>query len=159
MAVLFQFLCYSNFVCSIFKTNVPCLCYKDLSSYIIHSPCINTWYEKAEFMSVHVHNPHVHTDVSLTWENLSLGIWSQERIKLAFLATETRKRLESLNLARQLVSFYLTSEQQRCWSDWLDAQANLQICCSHMAKQVSSWHGSYDSSSLNSMHVLSCMGA
>ena len=64
-------------------------------------------------MSVHVHIPHVHTDVSLSRETLSFGIWSQERIKPVRSATETRKSLESLNLASQLVSFYLASEQQR----------------------------------------------
>ena len=28
--------------------------------------------------------------------------------------------------------FYLGSEQQRCWSDCTNAQADLQLCCSHM---------------------------
>ena len=30
--------------------------------------------------------------------------------------------------------FYLGSEQQRCWSDCLDAQADLRLCCSRMAQ-------------------------
>ena len=29
---------------------------------------------------------------------------------------------------------YLSSEQQRCWLDWADVQADLHICCSRMAK-------------------------
>ena len=32
------------------------------------------------------------------------------------------------------VLYYLVSEQQRCWSDCADAQADLRLCCSHMAK-------------------------
>ena len=32
------------------------------------------------------------------------------------------------------VLYYLGSEQQRCWSDCADAQADLHLCCSHMAK-------------------------
>ena len=31
------------------------------------------------------------------------------------------------------VFYYLVSEQQRCWSDCADAQADLRLCCSHMA--------------------------
>ena len=29
---------------------------------------------------------------------------------------------------------YLSSEQQRCWSDCAEAQADLHLCCSHTAK-------------------------
>ena len=32
------------------------------------------------------------------------------------------------------VLYYLGSEQQRCWSDFADAQADLRLCCSHRAK-------------------------
>ena len=28
---------------------------------------------------------------------------------------------------------YLGSEQQKRWSDWAEAQADLRCCCSHMA--------------------------
>ena len=35
----------------------------------------------------------------------------------------------------------LGSEQQRCWSDFVDAQADLPLCCSHMAWRVFSWLG------------------
>ena len=37
--------------------------------------------------------------------------------------------------------YYQRSEQQRCWSDCADA--SLRICCSHTAKQILSWRGSY----------------
>ena len=30
--------------------------------------------------------------------------------------------------------YYLSSEQQKCWSDYADAQTDLHLCCSHMAK-------------------------
>ena len=29
---------------------------------------------------------------------------------------------------------YPGSEQQRCWSDFMDVQAELRLCCSHMAQ-------------------------
>ena len=32
------------------------------------------------------------------------------------------------------VLYFLNSEQQRCWSDCADAQADLPLCCSRMAK-------------------------
>ena len=33
----------------------------------------------------------------------------------------------------EYISYYLSSEQKRCWSDCADAQADLHLCCSHMA--------------------------
>ena len=33
------------------------------------------------------------------------------------------------------VSYYVSSKQQRCWSDCADAQADLHLCCSHTAKK------------------------
>ena len=38
--------------------------------------------------------------------------------------------------------YYLVSEQQRRWSDCADAQADLRLCCSHIAQQGFSWRGS-----------------
>ena len=32
------------------------------------------------------------------------------------------------------VLYYLGSEQQRCWSDCADAQADLHLCCAHYGK-------------------------
>ena len=37
-------------------------------------------------------------------------------------------------IQKLVVLYYLTSEQQRRWSDCADAQADLRLCCSHMAK-------------------------
>ena len=42
--------------------------------------------------------------------------------------------------------YYLSSEQQRRWSDCGNAQADLHLCCSHILssiKPVFSWRGSY----------------
>ena len=32
------------------------------------------------------------------------------------------------------MSYYLSSKQQRCWSDCADAQADLHLCCSHKTR-------------------------
>ena len=44
------------------------------------------------------------------------------------------------NVVRSLLSaggpYYLSSKQQRCWSDCVDAQADLHLCCSQMAWTV-----------------------
>ena len=47
-------------------------------------------------------------------------------------ATEANSRLEILDIETK--SIILSSEQQRCWSDCANAQADLHLCCSHMAK-------------------------
>ena len=43
-------------------------------------------------------------------------------------------RILKFRLYELEVSFCPGSEQQRCWSDCADAQADLRLCCSHMAK-------------------------
>ena len=47
-----------------------------------------------------------------------------------------QKLARSLNfrIYKKEVLYYLGSEQQRCWSDCADAQADLHLCCLHMAK-------------------------
>ena len=47
-------------------------------------------------------------------------------------ATEARWRLEILCIETR--GIILSSEKQRCWSHCEDAQADLRLCCSHMAK-------------------------
>ena len=52
----------------------------------------------------------------------------------------TNRPAQSQKLARALkfrlknleIFYYLSSEQQRRWSDCADAQADLRLCCSHM---------------------------
>ena len=54
------------------------------------------------------------------------------------LATVLRFWIQQVDLL-----YYLCSEQQRCWSDCADAQADMRLCCSHWHKQVFSWCGSF----------------
>ena len=44
--------------------------------------------------------------------------------------------------------YYPCSEQQRCWSDCMDAQADLRLCCSHMVS--SPWIGDHHALQLHS---------
>ena len=56
-------------------------------------------------------------------------------------------KFKKLKLA---ILYYLGSEQQRCWSDCADAQADLRLYCWHRAKHVFSWCGSYLSNEVSS---------
>ena len=38
--------------------------------------------------------------------------------------------------------YYISSEQQRRWSDCAESQADLRLCCSHMTWHIFSWPGS-----------------
>ena len=60
--------------------------------------------------------------------------WAVQLQKLARVLKVWIWTLEVLN--------YPGSEEQRHWSHCTDAQADLHLCCSHMAKQVFSWRGS-----------------
>ena len=42
-------------------------------------------------------------------------------------------RILKLWIEQVYILYYLSSEQQRCWSDCADAQADLYLCCSHIA--------------------------
>ena len=42
-------------------------------------------------------------------------------------------RILKLWIYQVYIYFCLSREQQRCWSDCADAQADLHLCCSHMA--------------------------
>ena len=61
---------------------------------------------------------------------------------------DTNRPAQPQKLARVLkfqlknleILYYLSSEQQRRWSDCADAQADLRLCCSHMASDTFS-HG------------------
>ena len=72
---------------------------------------------------------------ALSWENLSSGFSTRydsnrptQRHKLARVL---KKPIWQLHVE---VLYYLGSEQQRRWSDCADVQADLSLCCSHMAK-------------------------
>ena len=58
-------------------------------------------------------------------------------------------RVIKLNIKNLVILYYLGGDQQRPWSDCADAQAELSLCCSHMAKHVFSWRGSFKRSDLN----------
>ena len=61
--------------------------------------------------------------------------WPAQLQKLAWGLKSWLQKLETLH--------YLGSEQQRRWSDGMDEQADLRLCCSHMARHVFSWPASY----------------
>ena len=61
-----------------------------------------------------------------------LGVSDQVSHKPARATTEASLRLEILDIETRDI-YYLGSEQQRHWSDCADAQADLRLCCSHMA--------------------------
>ena len=65
---------------------------------------------------------------AISRENVSSGIFNQVRFKPACSA-----RILKLWIEQVYISYYLTSEQRRCWSDCTDAQADLHLCCSQMA--------------------------
>ena len=71
--------------------------------------------------------------MSQVTRNPVFWVSDQVRLKTACSATETSWSLEILNLA-SVVLYYLSSEQQMCWSDCADAQADLHLCCLHIAK-------------------------
>ena len=50
-----------------------------------------------------------------------------------------QKRFLGARFMHQKVLYYLGSEQQRCWSDCMDAQSDLRLCCSHMASDTFSY--------------------
>ena len=60
--------------------------------------------------------------------------WPAQPQKLAWRLIFWLQKLETLH--------YLGSEQQRCWSDCVDAQTDLHLCCSHMTWHIFSWPGS-----------------
>ena len=67
-----------------------------------------------------------------TRENVSSGIFDQihsnQPVQLQKLARILKPWIKQV-----YISYFLSSEQQRCWSDCADAQADLHLCWSHMA--------------------------
>ena len=95
---------------------------------------------------------HCHGIVSIKWatsrENVSSGIFdhvhSNQPAQLQKLA-----RILKLWIKQVYISYYLSSEQ-KCWSDCADAQADLRLCCSHIAQDtfshelahlITEWYG------------------
>ena len=59
-------------------------------------------------------------------------VFDQVRLKLACAATEASYRIEISDIeTRDIIQS--RQRKQRCWSDCTDAQADLRLCCSHMA--------------------------
>ena len=67
-----------------------------------------------------------------SWENLSSGfatsVDSNRPAQPQMLGRGLKFQIQKLE-----VLYSLGSEQQRRWSDCMDAQADLRLCCSHMA--------------------------
>ena len=78
---------------------------------------------KLRIITVDLSYDTIHVQMSLVKRKPVFGVLDQGRFKPACAATEARKRL----------NYYLCSEQQRHRPDWADMQANLRLCCSHMA--------------------------
>ena len=69
---------------------------------------------------------HDVTQMSLVTRKPVFGVCDQLRLKPACSATETSQRLEISNIETR-------GEKQRHWSDCMDVQADLRLCCSDMA--------------------------
>ena len=88
---------------------------------------------------------HFHLPVKINTNWQSCFLFEPHHVKMCLRGFLTRyasnKPAQLQKLARILklwilqvyISYYLSSEQQRCWSDCADAQADLHLCCSHMA--------------------------
>ena len=65
-----------------------------------------------------------------TRENVSSGVSNQARHKRNWSAQPQKlARFLKFRLKNLEISYYLSSEQQRRWSDCADAQADLRLCC------------------------------
>ena len=73
-----------------------------------------------------------HSDLSLVTRKPVFGVFDQVRLKPVCSTKEASKSHEIANIETR-DSYSLGSEQQRCWSDCADVQADLHLCCSHMA--------------------------
>ena len=96
-------------------------------------------------MQAHLHLYCLH--MSLVARKPVFGICDQVRLKPSCSATQTKLEAWNLGYYKQAeVLYYPGSEQQRHWSDCADAQANLRLCCSHMAwtgflmRRLILWH-------------------
>ena len=78
------------------------------------------------------------------WRSPYFRVWFSkkepffEKTKAQWLKTDgykyfTRYSACANQSSSQIKLYYLDSEQQRCSSDCVDAQADLRLCCSHMA--------------------------
>ena len=87
-----------------------------------------------------VSHDHVSLHMSLVTRKSVFGVFDQVRLKPTCAATEASWRLEisdkettDIILSRQRTS-KVRGCADWCWSDCADAQADLRLCCSHMAK-------------------------
>ena len=79
---------------------------------------------------------HIVTMMLFTWampqENLS-SVFATRQDTNWPAQLQRPARILKFRIYKLEVSFCLGSEQQRRWSDCADAQADLRLCCSHMA--------------------------
>ena len=61
-----------------------------------------------------------------SWENLSSGFATRVDSNRP---AQPQKLARVMKLPTSEISYYLGSEQQRCWSDCVDAHADLHLCC------------------------------
>ena len=76
----------------------------------------------------------IHNQLSLATRKPVFGVFDQVRLKSACSATETSQSHEIAHIKKLEMLYYPESEQQRCCLDCADVQADLRLCCSHMAK-------------------------
>ena len=111
-------------------------------------------------LQYHLWCPKLLTTVKMRWEKLKqlqkvlANIIEPRHDKMHLRESLTRpdknRPAQPQKLARFLkfrlknleILHYLSSEQQRRWSDGADAQADLCLCCSHMTWHIFSWPGS-----------------
>ena len=72
-------------------------------------------------------------------ENLSLGFATRQDTNWP-AQLQRPARILKFRIYKLEVSFWLSREQQRCWSDCADAQADLPLYCLHLAYDTFS-HG------------------
>ena len=69
----------------------------------------------------------------MSWENLSSEFATMYDSNQPAQLQKLSARVLKFWIEQVQVLYYLDSAQQRCWSDCMDAQADLRRCCSHMA--------------------------
>ena len=81
----------------------------------------------AEFQKMHVYVPYEPRHDKTCIQEFPTRPDTNRPAQPQKLARVLKFRFENLEIL-----YYLSSEQQRRWSDCADAQADLRLCCSHM---------------------------
>ena len=80
------------------------------------------------------------SDCSLIWVYTVCQGLSVRKLRIITVARILKLRTEQVYISY----YYLSSEQQWCWSDCAHAQADLRLYCSHMAYDVFAWPGPHE---------------